>query len=291
VDRRTLVVIALGVLSVLAIGLVAGTLTSTFDPGADSADSPEEPNERGGGDGDAPEYGVLDGGSLPDGVFLLIGVVCVAGVLGFALVYPRAGAALVGLLALLLVAALFAPPLEFQGEQRERNESAPVEYNETQQAEQGDSSPSGSLLLVLAGVVGVLLLALGVVLRWPRAEDEAVTTGESAAETDTDTAALGEIAGRAADRIETDSSGDSENEVYRAWREMTAQLDTETPETTTPREFQQAAVEAGMAPDDVRELTRLFERVRYGGESATADREERAVQVLRRIESAYGEGS
>jgi hypothetical protein len=44
-----------------------------------------------------------------------------------------------------------------------------------------------------------------------------------------------------------------------------------------------------MAPDDVRELTRLFERVRYGGESATAAREERAVQVLRRIESTYGE--
>jgi len=289
VDRRTLTVIALGLLSVLAIGLVAGTLTSTFDPGAGGPDSPEESNEGGGGDGDTSGYGVLDDRSVPDWVVLLIGVVCGAGVIGFVLVYPRAGAALVALLGLLLVAALFAPPLEFQGEQPEENESALVEYNETQSEQQGDSSPSGSLLLVLAGFVGALILALGLVLRWPRGEDEQVTTDEPDGEADA--AALGEIAGRAADRIESDTPGDSENEVYRAWREMTARLDTETPETTTPREFQQAAVDAGMAPDDVRELTGLFEQVRYGGEAATADREERAVQVLRRIESTYGEAS
>jgi hypothetical protein len=289
VDRRTLTVLALGLLSVLAIGLVAGTLTSTFDPGAGSPDSPEESDEGGGGDGDSSGHGVLDDRSVPDWVVLLIGLVCGAGVIGFVLAYPRAGAALVALLGLLLVAALFAPPLEFQGEQPEENESALVEYNETQSEQQGDSSPSGSLLLVLAGFVGALILALGLVLRWPRGEGEQVTTDEPDGEADA--AALGEIAGQAADRIESDTPGDGENEVYRAWREMTARLDTETPETTTPREFQQAAVDAGMAPDDVRELTGLFEQVRYGGEAATADREERAVQVLRRIESTYGEAS
>jgi hypothetical protein len=70
---------------------------------------------------------------------------------------------------------------------------------------------------------------------------------------------------------------------------MTAQLDVEGPESTTPREFQAAAVEAGMGPEDVRELTHLFEDVRYGGYSPTADREQRALAVLRRIEEKYGD--
>ena len=284
-DRRTLVVLTLGVVSVLAIGLVAGTLTSTFDPGDETAQSPEQPDE--GGDND-PGYGVIDGGSLPDWVDLVLGVVAAAGVLGFVLTYPRTGVALVGVIGLLLVAAVLAPPLEFQGELPEENESALVEYNETQSEEQGDSSPSGTFLLVLAGFVGALLLSLGLVLRWPRGGGETDTPNEPE---ELDTAALGEIAGRAADRIEESSPGDGENEVYRAWREMTARLDIENAETTTPREFQQASVDAGMSPDDVRELTRLFERVRYGGESATTGREERAVQVLRRIESTYGEES
>jgi len=103
--------------------------------------------------------------------------------------------------------------------------------------------------------------------------------------------ALGAIAGRAADRIEDgDIEGaDAENEIYRAWQEMTTQLDIENAEATTPREFRDRAVNTGLPPDDVRELTDLFELVRYGGEDATADREQRAVRVLRRIESAGGE--
>ena len=289
VDRRTLAVLSLGVLSVLAIGLVAGTITSTFDPGDDNEQSPEQPENGGEREGNPPNYGVLDGGSLPDWVDLVLGVIFAVGVIGFVLARPRVGAALVGVIGLLLVVAILAPPLEFQGDPPEENESALTEYNETQSEEQGDSGPSRSFLLVLAGFVGVLLLSLGLVLRWPRGGGEADAPVEP--ESEPDTAALGEIAGRAADRIEEGSPGDSENEVYRAWREMTARLDIENPEATTPREFQRASVDAGMAPDDVRELTRLFEQVRYGGESATADREERAVAVLRRIESTYGEVS
>ena len=289
VDRRTLAVLSLGVLSVLAIGLVAGTITSTFDPGDETEQSPGQPEDRGEGDGGPPNYGVLDGESLPDWVELVLGVIFAVGVIGFILARPGIGAARIGLIGLLLVAAILAPPLEFQGDPPEENESSLVEYNETQPEEQGDSSPSRSFLLVLAGFVGVLLLSLGLVLRWPRGGGEADAPVEP--ESEPDTVALGEIAGRAADRIEEGSPGDSENEVYRAWREMTARLDIENPEATTPREFQRASVDAGMTPDDVRELTRLFEQVRYGGESATADREERAVAVLRRIESTYGEVS
>ncbi len=81
----------------------------------------------------------------------------------------------------------------------------------------------------------------------------------------------------------TDEDEDPDNEVYRAWAEMTAQLNIESGEATTPRELERRAVTAGMAPDDVRELTALFETVRYGGESATEDREQRAMAVLRRL--------
>ena len=55
------------------------------------------------------------------------------------------------------------------------------------------------------------------------------------------------------------------------------------PETT--------AVEAGMAREDVDRLTSLFEEVRYGGESPTEEREEQALEALRRIEDEYaGDG-
>ena len=90
------------------------------------------------------------------------------------------------------------------------------------------------------------------------------------------------------DRIDAGGSVDPGNEVYRAWREMTASLDVESPETTTPREFQRAAVEAGMAREDVSVLTSLFESVRYSGLDPTEETERRAVETLRRIEASYG---
>ncbi|MFD1597698.1 DUF4129 domain-containing protein [Halobellus rarus] len=75
--------------------------------------------------------------------------------------------------------------------------------------------------------------------------------------------------------------------MYRAWVEMTAHLDLDRPQSSTPGEFAAAAVDAGMDPDDVDELTRLFEAVRYGDERVTDARADRAVAALRRIESAY----
>ncbi|WP_435335154.1 DUF4129 domain-containing protein [Haloarchaeobius sp. TZWWS8] len=98
-------------------------------------------------------------------------------------------------------------------------------------------------------------------------------------------AAIGTAAGRAADRLT--ASTDVDNEVYRAWREMTSHLDVADPSTSTPAEFASAAVDAGMDETHVTELTDLFERVRYGGAPVTAEREARATAALRAIESAY----
>jgi len=98
---------------------------------------------------------------------------------------------------------------------------------------------------------------------------------------------LAAAAGRAADRLE-EHNADVDNEVYRAWWEMTSMLDVADPDTATPGEFADAAVAAGMGADDVAELTRLFEEVRYG-QRDPASREKVALSVFRSIEHAYGE--
>lgn len=100
---------------------------------------------------------------------------------------------------------------------------------------------------------------------------------------------IGRIAGETADRLAAEDVADTgvENEVYRAWVEMTRRLDVASPETSTPGEFASAAVDAGLDPADVDALTDLFEEVRYGDRPVTTDREHAAVDVLRRIERTY----
>jgi hypothetical protein len=92
-------------------------------------------------------------------------------------------------------------------------------------------------------------------------------------------------AGQAADRLE--SAVDVDNEIYRAWVALTRHLSVDHPEASTPREFERAAVEAGFETAAVRELTDLFEAVRYGHDDPTADRERRAVEALRRLEAQF----
>ncbi len=155
-------------------------------------------------------------------------------------------------------------------------------------AETAVSQPSTLLLVVLA----VLLIAAIVLLYVASADDvvdAAIRDDEEEEEEDQqpDIAAVGRVAGEAADRIETGDAFD--NEVFRAWAEMTEHLAVQHPESSTPAEFAGAAVDAGMDPDDVRELTDLFEEVRYGNREVTAERERRATDALRRIEESYAE--
>ena len=156
------------------------------------------------------------------------------------------------------------------------------------------SGSAGSELLfspptVLLGLLAIAVL-LGVVAFRATGDDEPperepVPEPASAADDET-LGALGNVAGDAADRIAADA--DVENEVYRAWREMTEHLDIANPEASTPAEFAAAASDAGMAREYVDELTALFRSVRYGGAEVTADREQRAVDALRAIEASYG---
>lgn len=100
---------------------------------------------------------------------------------------------------------------------------------------------------------------------------------------------LAAAAGTAADRIESADGDATENEIYRAWDRFATLLSVPEPASRTPSEFADAAVEAGMDPDRVAEITDLFEAVRYGTADPTAERERRAVDALRAIESAHEE--
>jgi hypothetical protein len=140
--------------------------------------------------------------------------------------------------------------------------------------------PPALVFVVGAAVVGVVIALLGTTDRDADAEPEDAPSSDVV-----DTAAVGRAAGRAADRLENET--DVDNEVYRTWREMTELLDVDRPESSTPGEFAAAAVEAGLGQEDVGELTRLFEEIRYGDTPPSSDHERRAVAVFRRIEARY----
>ncbi len=153
----------------------------------------------------------------------------------------------------------------------------------------GDTTPSRGPSLALLFVLG-LVVVVGAILGLRRtATGDGEEAMDEAGSGPAEVAAVGRAAGRAADRIERET--DVDNEVYRAWREMTELLDVDEPGTSTPGEFAAAAVEAGLGHEDVEELTRLFEDVRYGERRPSAERERRASAVFRRIEDRYAGGS
>jgi hypothetical protein len=154
-----------------------------------------------------------------------------------------------------------------------------------------DSTTNPTVPEVLVLAIGVIL-AITVVTWWMTGDRDLpgsseTKTPEETPAPETDVAAVGRAAGRAADRLET---GDEfENDVYRAWAEMTAELEVDHPRSSTPAEFATAATEAGMDPDDVARVTELFEEVRYGGFDPTPAREREAIETLRRIETEYAD--
>jgi hypothetical protein len=181
------------------------------------------------------------------------------------------------------------------------NRSGAEENNETRTdfspdessgAGEGQTGGAQDLPLAVVAVIAVLAVAaVGAVLVTREDDDDPFealeeSDGEHGEEGLVDVDEFAAAAGRAADRIE--DTDDVDNEIYRAWVEMTAHLDVPHPESSTPGEFAVAAVDAGVDREDVRELTDLFERVRYGHTAATNERENRALDALRRIEAQYG---
>ena len=288
------IVLAVAVVAVLALSLSAATLTSAAEPSGEGSGELFSGGEGPFGfspvDEDRPE--VLTVPELPTVVEqILLGLLALSVLLSVAqLVFsPEKLLELLSVfgMALLFVGVLLVG-LSVIGDLVELTDGDLLPPGEPGQDE-GDGTGSGAFdvrppLFVAAGIVVLVLLGTALVLgRRDGAEGDA---GETERERGTLRTGIGAIGGATADPIEGETGDEAvENDVYRAWQEMTTHLEMDRPDTTTPREFQHAATTAGMEATDVRELRRLFEAVRYGGESATEDREERAVSVLRRIES------
>lgn len=313
-DRDRALPLALALLAIISLGLAAATLDSTVAPGGsgtggsdagigdDSPQTPEPDRNRSAVpiDGGSPVAACWPVLTEPPALLVLVGLFVAL----FALVKRATDSKVAG--GAVCVAA--AVPVAIIWGTLATCPSPDPPENESTTATPGITDPNGSSLAeggsggsfgevaaetlsspsVLVALLFVLAVAVAVVaVLGARGDDLPDEEPEiEPAVDDEDVAAVGRVAGTAADRIEADAA--TENEVYRAWREMTDELAVENPDATTPGEFAAAAVAAGMDPDDVAELTDLFETVRYGGFDATEEREQRAIETLRHIEATYG---
>ncbi|WP_435064613.1 DUF4129 domain-containing protein [Halobaculum sp. EA56] len=313
-DRRTLVTAALALLAVLALGVAAATLdsaTTTASGGFGAGGSPDDVGAAEDSDGAVDLGGDPAAGETRFQVrvcveFLtlpLVQALLTLGVVVFLLAMYRTtrswvisgmfvAAALfpLGVLYLGLVSCGSAPTELAIGFARRAAENASVLPSGGGSAGSGADGEAVSAPTALVGLLLVVAILGSVLLLFVSTGDDEEALADEPPEPPAPERRreVGRRAGEAADRLEGDA--DLENEVYRAWREMTGALAVENPRSTTPAEFAEAAVDAGMARADVEALTGAFEAVRYGGEPATPEREREAVAALRRIEETYAGG-
>ncbi|SDE98526.1 protein of unknown function [Halorubrum xinjiangense] len=309
--RDALAAVAVALLALVALGVAAATLDTAVDVGSGGF---------GGGGGeassvgeDAGDPGVLtssgEAGEFsvsgvcfpflrepPAVLALLAGLTLIAGVTYRDTASPFASLAVTGVLGV-PIGALFWILSTCRSVAQSLSMSLGLGGNETGLFPAGaagggfgggeGAASAPQALFALVVVAAVIASAAALLLAGGDDEGDAAEGGQSDGpeEEPPDLDAIGRTAGEAADRIE---SSDADNEVYRAWRDMTDVLDVDRPASSTPAEFATAAVDAGVDEEPVTGLTEVFERVRYGGEDATDDRERRAVEALRRIEERHG---
>ncbi|MBN1956096.1 MAG: DUF4129 domain-containing protein [Anaerolineae bacterium] len=102
---------------------------------------------------------------------------------------------------------------------------------------------------------------------------------------------LEQLAGEAQDALEALQAGENLRDVvlrcyYEMLRISSEQRGLQREKTTTPREFERYLVEAGMPGEQVQQLTRLFESVRYGAKTPDKLQEQQAVTCLTAIVEA-----
>lgn len=108
--------------------------------------------------------------------------------------------------------------------------------------------------------------------------------------------ALAQLAHQARSALTSLESGEElRNAVLRCYAEMSRVLGerrgVQRDKTMTPREFEARLAAVGVRDEHIRRLTRLFERVRYGGHEPGAREEREAVACLTAIVEAYGAAS
>ena len=312
--RDTLAAVLLALLAVVALGVAAATLDSavSLDGGGIGAGDGAAPGADGDGDqtgvSSSPggEFGVtpppvcVEGLREPPGLLLFTGILVGVGAFAYRDTNSRFAAVTVAATLGVPLGALWwlvsvCRPLEaafdvaFGAGSGDEGILPESDGGGSGLGVGGDGAASTPEALFAVVVVVALLASLAVLLA-AAGDDGNDAVGDDGSDEPTDEPApdldaIGRTAGAAADRIE---SSDADNEVYRAWRDMTVVLDVDRPESSTPAEFAAAAVDAGVDEEPVADLTAVFERVRYGGEDPTEDRERRAVEALRRIEARHG---
>lgn len=148
-------------------------------------------------------------------------------------------------------------------------------------------APPESSPLIIAAIMGLIFVGLAVLVWSSLGESEEDLLVDDEEDGPLDMEEFAAAARAAADRLES-ANADVDNEVYRAWSQMTTLLSVDDPATSTPGEFAAAAIAGGIAPTYANELTELFEEVRYGHRDPKGEREERAIEIFRAIEQEYG---
>ncbi|NUC71844.1 DUF4129 domain-containing protein [Haloterrigena sp. SYSU A558-1] len=312
-DRDTGRVVAIAVLCCLAVVLAAATLPSMVenggsgggfgggDGGASDVEEQGEPPaaDSGAGGGEAFEFTELCVAFLDSELGFLALVLGAVGIAALATrSYDTKITLMLSVALLPLVVLVFVVLTGGCGTQTLEPPAPPADIQPPAENESGgplgggdgDGSVSGPTLPSLLVLTVLLVTVVGAFAAlFYSGDDEGRESADPVAEPD-DTVQRGELgraAGEAADRIE--AGDDFENDVYRAWREMTEPLSVDRPDSSTPGEFAAAARDAGLDPSHVDELRTMFEDVRYGDRSVTDDRERRAVELLRRIEATYAD--
>ncbi|WP_235853494.1 DUF4129 domain-containing protein [Halosimplex salinum] len=311
VSQEALRFVVIGLVAMAAIAVGAATITATVDTGAPTGgEAPQDPsqnpreNQGGGGGDDGSGGGSINRSSESQSEEAIEFTTCIKplttwyggiayfGVFAFMVYLVKRrysfGAAFLGLYAIAppaLLGYFLGTDCATVGGPGLGDQAVNVGTNNT------SGPPVAGLDIppaVILGVFGVVLVATAAVLLRASSDQQITTMEEEEPEAaeGADVMDLAEAAGRAADRLE-EHNVDVDNEVYRAWWEMTSMLDVPNPDSATPGEFADAAIEVGLGTDDVTELTRLFEEVRYGKRDAES-REQLAIDVFRNIEEEYG---
>lgn len=296
----------LGLVSVAAIAIGAGTITSSIEygqspaedisPGIEGNSTLENPSGSSQGDGDMLSQGDESVGGvttlswcapfLPSALGSLVYFGAFAGLLALIGWRYSLGAAVFsgyGLAPIVLVAYFLSTDCATFGSDSSTTSGVRKAVNDASSTQLAQPEPSPMWLL---GILGLVLVAMAaVILR--ATGDQTINVEEDEEDAgQTDVSDLAAAAGAAADRLERHNA-DVNNEVYRAWWEMTRLLDVTNPGSSTPGEFAEAAIDLGISEDDIANLTRLFEEVRYGDRDPEG-REERAIEAFRNIEEEYG---
>jgi uncharacterized protein DUF4129 len=140
------------------------------------------------------------------------------------------------------------------------------------------AQPAPWLVLAISALLAALLIGVIWVI-WRRSRPQRPALAQIADEAQ---AALAEL----------QAGGDVTNAVLRCYREMSRVLSEQRgvarARDMTPREFERQLAAVGLRDGHIQQLTRLFERVRYGGRRAGEREEREAIDCLAAIVQTYG---